>query len=124
MTYWEDLAEIEKQRLHAKQSECDMTSNLVVQLRNATTLELTDQTEMYSGLCGQAADEIERLRAALCMLYDKWENGDPCSDDAGVFVGNAFRLTQAEEDSVLALIPSEREADQAAQPDETTGEQK
>ena len=63
--------------------------------------------------------EIERLRAALTMMYDKWEYGDPCTTEDGLFLGNAFRLTQAEEDSVLALIPSEREA---APPAEAYGE--
>jgi len=56
----------------------------------------------------EAADEIERLRAALEMLYDKWENGDPCYEDGDPqsnYLGNAFRLSEEEENEVLALIP-------------------
>lgn len=41
------------------------------------------------------------------MLYDKWENGDSCYEDpetCGGFLGLAFKLSQEEENQVLALI--------------------
>lgn len=57
-----------------------------------------------------AADRIEELEEALTMLYDKWENGDPCYTDAdpcgGDFMGNAFKLSEEEENHILALIPN------------------
>lgn len=63
-----------------------------------------------SGNEGAYQREIARLRAALEFLYDKWENGDPCYEDAdstGVSLGNAFRLSEAEEAEILALIPQQ-----------------
>lgn len=55
--------------------------------------------------------EIERLRAALAMFYDKWEDGDPCyqdPEDFTGFLGNAVKLSESEEREVLALIPMYR----------------
>jgi hypothetical protein len=73
---------------------------------------------------------IATLEKALTMLYDKWENGDGCYEDPetyGGFLGNAFtqqahfqllrdkclygvlpgfKLSQEEENQVLALICS------------------
>jgi hypothetical protein len=54
---------------------------------------------------GRARD----LQAALTLLYDKWENGDDCYEDPerfGGFLGKAFKLNEAEENQVLALIGS------------------
>lgn len=48
-----------------------------------------------------------RLVAALVMLYDKWENGTPCYQDADVncdSLGNAFKLTDEEETRVLEAL--------------------
>jgi hypothetical protein len=57
----------------------------------------------------------ERLEKALEMLYDKWENGESCHEVVdgeadGAFMGNAFDLTKAEEDSILALLPKDARA--------------
>jgi hypothetical protein len=52
--------------------------------------------------------EVEKLRAALAMIYDKWEDGTPCYEDPEDFtghLGNAFKLTQEEEAQILALLP-------------------
>lgn len=52
----------------------------------------------------------QRLVAALEMMYDKWENGVSCYEDAdttGACLGNAFRLNAEEEQEVLSLIPAE-----------------
>lgn len=60
--------------------------------------------------------EVERLKDALEMLYDKWEEGAPCFEDAdntGISLGNAFRLTEDEEAKILALIPSRRSTPKA-----------
>lgn len=69
--------------------------------------------------------EIERLRAALEMLYDKWENGDPCYEDPETFsggLGNAFKLTADEENAVLALIRRRPENCREPIPHETSGD--
>ena len=62
----------------------------------------------------QAAEEREKkLREALELMYDKWENGAPCfedvEDEAGP-LGNAFRLDNAEEAQVLSALACVREA--------------
>ena len=44
------------------------------------------------------------LRGALCMIYDRWEDGTSCCDESGADLGNALRLDKAEEDSILALV--------------------
>ena len=58
----------------------------------------------------QLSARIVDLEAALTMMYDKWENGDGCYEGAdldGDFLGNAFQLSQEEEENqVLALIGS------------------
>ena len=53
------------------------------------------------------------MRAALVMLYDKWEYGEPCyeePDSMECYIGHAFKLSEAEENQVLTLIPKERNA--------------
>lgn len=55
---------------------------------------------------------ILQLETALTMMYDKWENGDGCYEDPDTcsgFLGNAFKLSQEEENQILALVgtPSE-----------------
>ncbi len=62
-----------------------------------------------------AAAQAERdaLRDVLCMLYDKYEDGPGCQegfDGEGGYIGNAVMLSKEEEDSILALIPKERDA--------------
>lgn len=57
------------------------------------------------------AATVEPYRAALELLYDKWENGAPCYADADSlndYLGNAFRLSEDEENKILKLI-QERE---------------
>lgn len=47
------------------------------------------------------------LVAALELMYSKWENGDPCYQNGDVdcdSLGNAFRLSDDEEKSVLAAL--------------------
>jgi len=59
----------------------------------------------------QARAECERVRDALEMMYDKWENGVPSYEDPDELVGqlgNAFDLTKKEKQQVLALIPAAR----------------
>ena len=55
-----------------------------------------------------ALEEIERLKEAVELLYDKWENGEDChevsGDEMGVFLGKAFQLSREEEDAILALL--------------------
>jgi hypothetical protein len=56
------------------------------------------------------ASEVQRLRDALELMWDRYENGDPCHDDTddecgGNFIGNAVRLFEDEEREILALIP-------------------
>lgn len=55
-----------------------------------------------------ALEEVTRLKAAVELLYDKWENGDDCheisGDEMGAFLGKAFQLSKDEEDAILALI--------------------
>lgn len=48
-----------------------------------------------------------QLLAALEMLYDKYENGDPCYGDVETlsdFMGNAVSLSHEEENSILAAF--------------------
>ena len=57
--------------------------------------------------------ENARLKAALCMIYDKWEDGTSCYEDPEDYtghLGNAVKLTNDEEAQILALIPSQRSA--------------
>lgn len=49
----------------------------------------------------------ERGRELLGLLYDKWENGTPCYEDVEECtgsLGNAFKLTDEEENGVLAHL--------------------
>jgi len=57
--------------------------------------------------------EHDALREALCMIYDKWEDGPGCQegfDGEGGYIGNAVQLDADEENQILALIPKERDA--------------
>ena len=50
---------------------------------------------------------LKKLTAALEMIYDKWENGDPCFEDLETLsgsLGNAFKLSYEEENQILELI--------------------
>jgi hypothetical protein len=60
------------------------------------------------------ADERERLRAALGLLYGRYEHGDPCylePDHCDGFLGNAVRLSDAEEDGIIAALAPAAEPD-------------
>lgn len=72
-----------------------------------------DQIKQVTGpleakIAEQAAT-IERLRDALELMYDKYENGVPCTEDGdvGAFgIGNAVRLSAEEDDQVLGALES------------------
>ena len=52
-------------------------------------------------------EEIDQLRAALTLMYDKWSDGDPCYDDPdnrSGYLGNAFKLDKGQEKEILELI--------------------
>lgn len=52
----------------------------------------------------------ERLKKALTLLYDSWENGDPCYSDPEEctgFMGNAFQLSDKDEAEILELLKDE-----------------
>ena len=70
-------------------------------------LSAKETAEHYRAFAA-ALEEIERLREAVELLYDKWENGDDChevsGDEMGVFLGKAFQLSKEEEDAILALL--------------------
>ena len=81
--------------------------------------------EAYMGLMAEknaSEAKVRELEQALCMLYDKYEDGPCCTEDGdphGTVIGNAVRLSADEEDQILRLIPAERDAlhatDKAAQ---------
>jgi hypothetical protein len=55
----------------------------------------------------QVVTEIDRLKKALTLMYDKWENGTSCyenPEECEGFLGFAFKLTQKEEKEILSLI--------------------
>ncbi len=60
---------------------------------------------------------IDRLKVALANIYDKWENGTPCTegdndghfDEGGVSLRNAFKLSFEEEQEILNLIVDKAE---------------
>lgn len=55
-----------------------------------------------------ALEELAKMREAVELLYDKWESGEDChevdGEDMGAFLGKAFRLSEEEEDAILALL--------------------
>jgi hypothetical protein len=115
-------ADLQRQLDDARRERDEM----VAVLKKAADREWKDETPLQvativaNGLYWRAPDYEEvkqraesaeaanqKLRRALGMLYDKWENGDPCYEDADEnagFMGNAFRLSAQEEDEVLALL--------------------
>lgn len=57
-------------------------------------------------------EQRDQALKLLAMMYDKWENGDPCYQDADITcdsLGNAFKLTDEEEEAVLAALASSGE---------------
>jgi hypothetical protein len=79
----------------------------IERLNAALALQVKQEAENWR----RGEDERNRLREALEMIYDKWENGDPCYEDADPtsgFMGNAFQLSSDEENQILALLPRER----------------
>ena len=103
---WRDdaLAEIKAQTQRMAVLECVLAAMTVE--RDAALKQLAAET--MEPRCVEA--ERDALRAALCMIYDKWEDGTRCFDESENDLGNAFRLDKEEEDSILALIPKERYA--------------
>jgi len=56
--------------------------------------------------------EATALRDALAMIYEKYEDGDSCTENGdpdGSYMGNCVRLDGPEEDSILKLLPKERQ---------------
>lgn len=67
-----------------------------------------DEIQSTQERAARAEAERDRLIRALEMIYDKWENGDPCYGDAETLsdpIGNAVELSYEEENEILALIP-------------------
>ena len=98
-------------RQRAEQGDCptipaqpvETLENVVMELQRALA------RDAVAGAIVEVKKERDELRAALTMLYDKWENGDPCyqdADEANDSLGNAFKLTDEEEKQILALIPA------------------
>lgn len=57
----------------------------------------------------EAERRIQELRESLVLLYDRYENGEPCFDyteagEKGDALGNAISLSPEEEDQILAAI--------------------
>ena len=61
--------------------------------------------------------ERDRLKASLGLIYDRWENGTPCSEagedgqieEGASSLGNAIKLSFAEEQEILNLIVDKAE---------------
>jgi hypothetical protein len=109
----------------AAQPDEPTTHELTVQLREALGLFAGAMPVTPKAAWDEAIDVLrQRLKAAppaaqpgrqalidaLELMWDRYENGDPChdSDDPieGNFIGNAVRLFEDEERQILALIPS------------------
>ena len=61
--------------------------------------------------CGKLRAKVRELEQALCMIYDKYEDGPPRTENGdpdGSALGNAVSLSFEEEQQILRLIPSER----------------
>lgn len=76
--------------------------------------ETVGSTPRYKCRCVHAKEirqlekEIARLKEWLGELYDKWENGTPCHEDAeeqAGYIGHAFTLTEDEENALLKMLP-------------------
>lgn len=68
---------------------------------------LSGYTESTESTVKKLMDQIERLRAALGMVYDRWEDGDDCYEDPENqtgYIGKGFQLMTAEEDEIVSLI--------------------
>ena len=77
---------------------------LQVELNQCRETKLCHKCQNNSSL----REQVARLTAALTMLYDKYESGDPCTengDEFGSVLGNCVRLSSEEEDEILKLIP-------------------
>lgn len=65
---------------------------------------------LNSGDCAERSGRTgltKELRAALELLYSKWEEGTPCYEDLENhvgYLGNAFKLTEEEESRILKLL--------------------
>lgn len=67
-------------------------------------------TDLYVPKAQYDAKVLE-LTEALEMLYDKYEDGDPCTengDPEGSPMGNCVSLSYEEETLILSLIPKVR----------------
>jgi hypothetical protein len=64
---------------------------------------------------GKMVEELKLMQAALCMMYDKWEDGPACYEDGDTdcgSLGHAVQLSEAEENQILALLPALRSSDE------------
>jgi hypothetical protein len=97
-----------KHKLKVSEATCELAyipHRALVADRDQISLTLAVAKADRDKWFGRARD----LQAALTLLYDKWENGDDCYEDPerfGGFLGKAFKLNEAEENQVLALIGS------------------
>lgn len=100
---------------------CKLTELQDTVAAHAATIERLTETVRCGLIDAALMDEqltqsqlrVERLTKALAMLYDKYEDGPPCTengDEHGSPLGNAVRLNWEEEQEILALIPAERDA--------------
>ena len=99
--------------LAAAQVQARMDLQAMKAERDAALVQVAKRYDFIVALTGRidsAEAEALALRVALCLIYDKWDAGTSCCDEGGAALGNALRLDKAEEDSILALIPTSRDA--------------
>ena len=67
----------------------------------------SDQRSIKEALVYELIAHRDELRAALELMFDKWENGDECYEDGDPqydYLGSAFKLTDGEQDRILRLL--------------------
>ena len=94
---------------------CSYTGTEPIDTLRAKVAELEQQSALHSSEKAiQAKREIDALRrerdeakAALKLIYEKWENGTPCFEDPDECegpLGNAFKLSYEEENKILLSL--------------------
>lgn len=88
----------------------------MLQVRSIEVANEEKMTDAMETRISTLTAERDALRTALGMMYDKWENGIACQEadedgdcSDGTNIGNAFRLTLEEEQTVLNLIVEKAE---------------
>ena len=69
-----------------------------------------DHCRMEAERAEALAKEVAALKDALALIYDRYEEGMGCYEDpeeSAGYVGNAVRLSEDEENKIIALIPSD-----------------